>query len=234
MSSPSKLYFILGQTTTDSVDTISDTSDNNDIKESLSLSDFTLSSNAFVLSNFKNGADEIKKNQGVSIQGDMSVYRSTWHNESGYFLRNSGVGDFFRIRNFYKTSGVSSELFQNVAKLSDMLGSAKVEGQLVSMISGVYFFNNSGSISVYNTTSSIWVSGGPGNNSASFRSLQDINVLNFDNAENTLLAASDGDRVAYLSYDYSNNAYIKFNETSATFSSVSARPVGNQWNMAIF
>jgi hypothetical protein len=102
------------------------------------------------------------------------------------------------------------------------------------MSAGVYFFSNSGSVAAYNTTSGVWSTGGPGINSVAFRSLQDITVTGFDDPNQTLLAASDGDKVAYLSFDYSPNAFIRFDELQTTFSSISSRPLGNQWNMAIF
>ena len=115
-----------------------------------------------------------------------------------------------------------------------MAGQSRLEGQLVSLSTGVFFFSNSGSVAAYNTTSSVWTTGGPGVNSTAFRTLQDTTVSGFDDATQTLLAASDGDKVAYLSFDYSPNVFIRFNELQTTFSSVTSRPLGNQWNMAIF
>ena len=164
----------------------------------------------------------------------MSVYRSCWKDSAGFFMRNQGVGDFFRIKSFYKTSGTTTDYFVDIKKLNDMSGSTKVEGQLVTLSQGVYFFNNSGSISAYNPTSNVWETGGTGVNSSSFRLLQDNTVSGYDNATQTLVATSDNDKIAYLSFDYSNKAYVKFNETTLTFSNVSNRPSGNQWIMSIF
>ena len=115
-----------------------------------------------------------------------------------------------------------------------MAGSARIEGQLVSLSQGVYFFSNSGAVAAYSPTTGLWSTGGPGVNSPAFRNLQDTSVLGFDSASQTLLAASDNDKVAYISFDYSNKAFIRFNETDTTFSSVTNRPSGKQWNMAIF
>jgi hypothetical protein len=56
----------------------------------------------------------------------------------------------------------------------------------------------------------------------------------FDAVDQTLLAASDGDRIAYLSFDYSPKSFIKFNESDTTFSGVTSRPTGTQWQMCIF
>lgn len=67
-----------------------------------------------------------------------------------------------------------------------------------------------------------------------FRSLQDSTVVNFDSDSNTLLATSDGDNVAYLSYDYSPKAFIKFNAATTTFTGLNVRPSGNQWQMSVY
>jgi hypothetical protein len=191
-------------------------------------------------SSYKNGADELQQNEvtydenGNPVQGHMSIYRSCWHNDSGFLLRNQGNGAFFRIRSFYKTSGNTSEPFIDIRKLTDMAGPSKVEGQLVSLSTGIYFFNNSGSVSAYNSTTGVWGTGGPGVNSPTFKALQDSTVVGFDSENQTLLAASDNDHVAYLSFDYSQKSFFKFNDVDTTFSSVTSRPSGNQWNMAIF
>jgi len=237
LASPEKLYFVFGGITGAIAP---NTSPTNQTKSVMTLNDLVFSSSTLAAANYKNGADELMNNEvsydisGDPEQGHMSVYRSTWHNDTGYFLRNEGVGSFFRIKSFYKTSGIASEPFQDIRKLPDMIGAAKVEGQLVSLSQGVYFFSNSGAVSAYNPTSGIWGTGGPGANSSSFRLLQDTSVIGFDDASQTLLAASDGDRVAYLSFDYSPKAFIKFNETDTTFSGVTSRPTGTQWQMAIF
>lgn len=236
MSDIEKVYFILGG---EGPDPDSNTSPTNQNKQTLNLSSMAVSSSTFINSNYKNGAGELKQNEvtyedGESTQGNMSVYRSTWKDNEGFFLRNQGVGNFFRIKTFYKTSGNTSEPFIDIRKLQDLAGPVKEEGQLVTLSKGVYFFNNSGSISAYNPTSSIWETGGPGINSAAFRLLQDNTKIGFDNLSQTLLAVSDGDKIAYLSFDYSEKSFIKFNETDLTFSSITSRPVGDQWNMAIF
>jgi PKD repeat protein len=231
------LYFILGGVNYSFPPLTSPT---NQIKEKFDFTTNTkLPSEVLTPANYLNGANELIQNMvsytdGVADQGNMSVYRSTWYGDAGYFLRNEGVGDFFRIKSFYKTTGDTTEPFTNIRKLPDMLGPAKLEGQLVSLSGGIYFFSNSGSISVYNPTTGIWATGGPGANASSFRLLQDSNVEGFDDADQTLLAASSGDYLAYLSFDYSPNAFIKFNEIDTTFSSVRSRPAGNQWQMCIF
>jgi PKD repeat protein len=231
------IYFILGG---EGPTPAPNTSPTNQQKQTVDLASLGVSSNTFTNGNYKNGAGELKQNEvtydggGVSLQGNMSVYRSTWKDSEGFFLRNQGVGDFFRIKTFYKTSGNTSDPFIDIRKLQDMAGPVKEEGQLVTLSKGVYFFNNSGSISAYNPTSSVWETGGPGINSAAFRLLQDNTQVGFDNLSQTLLAASDGDKVVYLSFDYSEKSFIKFNETDLTFSSITSRPVGDQWNMTIF
>ena len=237
LNSGTNLYYILGGITTPQLPNNSMT---NQVKTTLNLQTLTSSSTTLSSVNYKNGADELMKNEvtfdisGNPLQGHMSVYRSCWKDTAGFILRNQGVGDFFRIKNFYKTSGTTTDYFIDIRKLNDMTGPTKTEGQLVTLSQGVYFFNNSGSIAAYNPTSNVWETGGTGVNSASFRALQDNTVSGYDNTSNTLVATSDGDKLAYLSFDYSDKAYIKFNETTLTFSNVSNRPTGSQWIMSIF
>lgn len=237
MHNSNELYFLLGGVTASQ---LPNTSLTNQEKTTTNLQSMTSSSSTLSTSNYKNGAQELKNNEvtydsyGEPQQGHMSVYRSCWKDTAGFFLRNQGVGNFFRIKNFYKTSGTVSELFVDIRKMNDMTGPAKVEGQLVTLSQGVYFFNNSGSISAYNPTTNVWETGGTGVNSASFRLLQDNTVIGFDSQSQTMIACSDGEKTAFISFDYSNKPFIKFNETSLTFSSVSYRPTGKQWIMSIF
>jgi len=236
--SDSNIYFILGGIDSSITPFESPT---NQVRDKLNLASLSNSQTTFSDSNYKNGANELKTNEvtfdddtGVPEQGHMSVYRSAWLGDTGYFLRNEGVGTFFRIKSFYKTSGNSSEPIIDIRKLPSMSGSAKVEGQLVALSQGVYFFSNSGSVSAYSPSSGVWGTGGPGINSSSFRLLQDTSVLGFDDATQTLLATSDGDKTAYLSFDYSASAFIKFSEVDTTFTGITARPTGTQWQMSIF
>lgn len=204
---------------------------------------YTISETNFSVSNYKNGAIELQESptstytSGEPDNGRFAVYRSAWKGQNGYILRNDGTGEFFRIKSFYKTEGIVGAPVEDIYKLTDMAGSTKIEGQLVSLSSGLFFFNNSGGISAYNDVTNTWETGGPSSSSASFRSLQDESVAGFDDAGNTLLAASDGDRVVYLSYDYSSNAFMKFNLTDLTFTAVMSRPQENnteQWLMGIY
>jgi hypothetical protein len=236
LCSNTDIYFFLG-TVTGTID--ANTSPTNQTLQVLSLDSLSVDSSTFSSGNYKNGANELTANiasysSGEPIYGHFSVYRTTWKDNTGFILRNDGIGDFFRIKSFYKTSGNASDPLQTILKLSDMTGPTKLEGQLVTLNSGVFFFNNSGAISAYNDSTNVWETGGPGVNSASFRLLQDTDVSGFDSTTQTLLAASDNDYRVYLSFDYSTNAFIKFNETDLTFSSVSSRPSGTQWQMHIF
>ena len=239
MASAQKIYFILGGVN----DTITpNTSPTNQIKDVVSLSTLgaDVPSAVFANENYVNGASELQENEvsynisGQPEQGHMSVYRSCWKDDAGFFMRNQGTGTFFRIKSFYKTTGNTSEPFINIRKLTDMAGSSKVEGQLASLSTGVYFFSNSGSVAAYNPTTGVWGTGGPGANPLAFKALQDTSVSGFDSESQTLLAASDGNNTAYISFDYSTKAFIKFNELDTTFSSITNRPTGSQWNMAIF
>lgn len=236
LSSLTKSYFFFGQNPT----ATAFTNPSYQIKTTLSLTDLTSTDDSITSSYYKNGADELKQHvsnyddSGASETGYFAVYRTTYKDDTGYIARNDGVGTFFRIKSFYKTEGTVALPFQTIRKLPDIAGVTKVEGQLVSLTNGVFFFDNSGNISAYNTASGVWETGGPSSKSVSFRSVQDINTTGFDSPANTLLAASDGDRVAYLSYDYSRSAFIKFNGQDVTFTNVITRPAGTQFMMGIY
>lgn len=237
LGAPSSAYFLLGTTTSPVIPNSSPTNQTRDAYSYLSLSNSSL---VFNNTNYTNGANELMQNvsifdnSGSSVYGHFSVYRTTWKDNNGYIIRNDGIGPFFRLRSFYRTEGDISDPVQIIKKLPDMTGSTKFEGQLVPLSQGVYFFNNSGAVSAYNTLSGVWNNNSVGSNSAAFRSLQDTTVSGFDDASNTLLAASDSDRKAYLSYDYSPNVFIRFNEVDTTFSLLGSRPNGNQWQIGIY
>lgn len=212
----------------------------NTTQQTLELTGFTTSSVDFVADNFLNGADELTQDvsvydlAGESVYGNYSVYRGTWLETTGYFARNDGVGPFFRIKNFYRTEGIVGSYFMNIRKMQDIQGPTKLEGNLVSMISGVFFLNNSGAVSKFLPTETIWQTGGPGVNSILYRSLQDTSVTGFDDLANTMLCASDLDHRAYMSFDYSENTFIKFNEIDLTFSLLGSRPAGQQFLMGVY
>lgn len=235
LASNSTAYFALGQDSS----VVPNSNPSYQVKTAYNLGTLTSSNGALTASNYKNGAGELMEHvstytAGVPDNGYFAVYRTAWKDQTGFIARNDGVGDFFRIKSFYKTEGTLSEPFQNITKITDIAGSAKLEGQLVALSNGIFFFNNSGNISAFNDSTSTWETGGPSANSVSFRSLQDTSVSDFDNPSNTLLATSDGDRTAYLSFDYSNSAFVKFNATDTTFSSLINRPIGEQWIMGVY
>jgi hypothetical protein len=190
--------------------------------------------------NFENGANELLRHpsyfdeEGLSTNGYFSTYRSAWKDSTGYILRNSSVNEFFRLGNFYKTKGTTSDPFLTITKLPDIVGSIKLEGELVTLYNGIFMFNNSGEICAWNDNSLTWEVGRANSSSLSFRSVQDTNISNFENKSNTLLAESDKDRIAYLSYDYSDKAFIKFNATDLTFSTTKFRPPGKQFKMGVY
>lgn len=236
LGSPSISYFVFGQNPT----AAANTNPSFQTKTSLNLTNLTTSSTSLNSTNYSNGADELQEHVsiydsfGAPTNGYFAVYRTAWKNRTGYILRNDGVGTFFRLKSFYKTEGIISNPFINITKLTDIAGTTKLEGQLVTLANGIFFFNNSGSISAYNDTTGTWETGGPSVNSASFRNVQDSSISDFDNVENTLLATSNGDRLAYLSFDYSTNAFIKFNGLDLSFSKLSSRPSGEQWIMGVY
>jgi hypothetical protein len=197
------------------------------------------------LSNFENGADELLSHPSyfestsgssfsLATNGYFASYRSAWKDQTGYILRNSSVNEFFRFGDFYKTKGSLASPFGSIVKMPDMLGSIKTEGQLISLSNGVFFFNNSGEISAWNDTSLTWEVGRASSTSLSFRSVQDTSEENFDDKSHTLKATSDGDRVAYLSYDYSRRAFVKFNGTDLTFTILKRRPEGRQFKIGVY
>lgn len=230
-ASPSNSYFVFGQEPTITA------FNNGSYQEKTTYDHQTLSySNSNLTSgSYVNGANELEQHisdydeSGIPENGYFAVYRTTWKDQNGYMVRNDNVGEFFRIKSFYRTEGIIGDLFQTIRKLPDIGGFPKLEGELVSLTNGIFFFNNSGNISAFNTTSNTWETG-----SISFNALQDTSVTGFGDESNTLLATSDGDRNAYLSYDYSTNAFIKFNGTDNTFISLSSRPTGDQWMMGVY
>jgi PKD repeat protein len=221
------IYFLFG--TTGPKDAKTDSTKTTLNLNNLSLSDVDLTAN-----DFENGADELLHQVGNGTNGEFSVYRSCWRDSTGFIARNDGTGTYFRIKSFYKTEGILSDQVQTIRKLADVPGPSKLEGELVPLTNGIYFFDNSGEVSVYNPITHVWAIGGPGLNSPAFSTLQDYTVSDFDSLSNTLIAAGDGDRTAYLSFDYSDNAFMKFNEVDATFSLLPPRPAGEQFGMIIY
>lgn len=188
---------------------------------------------------FENGAEELLSvpssyNNGSPTNGRFVSYRSAWKDQTGYILRNSSVNEFFRFGDFYRTNGSLSSPFGTITRLPDMPGSVKTEGQMVTLFNGVFFFSNSGEICAWNDTSLTWEVGRASSTSLSFRSVQDASVATFADRSNTLRAASDGDRAAYLSYDYSSKAFLKFNGTDLTFTRMRQRPEGTQFEVGVY
>ena len=230
LNSPQAIYFLFGNHNP-AIDLT------NPIMQVLDLNNLTLSSLLLNVNNFENGAEELLTNVGDGTDGEFNVYRSCWKDNTGYIARNDGTGSFFRIKSFYRTEGVLSDPVKFLRKIPDLPGGAstpKSEGQLIVLVGGVYFFNNTGEVSVYNTVTNIWQTYGTGINSPAFNSLQDQSVTGFDSPANTLLATSDGDRTAFLSFDYSNRTFLKFNEVDATFTRLPDRPVGEQFFMVAY
>jgi PKD repeat protein len=233
LSSSEKTYFLLGQKSP------INSGSNLALAEKLEYDLATNSAAAPVTlssANFENGADELLSHPSSEYEtnGYFASYRSAWKDQTGYILRNSSVNEFFRFGDFYKTKGSLASPFDSLTRMPDMPGSIKMEGQLVSLYNGVFFFNNSGEICAWNDTSLSWEVGRASSTSLSFRSVQDTNANDFDNRSNTLKAASDGDRMAYLSYDYSRNAFVKFNGTDLTFTLLRQRPEGKQFKIGVY
>jgi hypothetical protein len=236
LNSPDKSYFLFGSDN----QLLPDTNPSYAVKTDYDLALHSVSSSSPLDSSFfSNGADDLLEHPssfegGVPTNGYFATYRSAWKDSVGYLLRNSGVNEFFRLGSFYKTTGTLSIPFGGITKLPDITGTIKTEGELVSMSNGVFFFNNSGEVSAWNDTTMTWEIGRTASTALTFRTVQDTSASGFDDKSKTLLAASDGERVAYLSYDYSNKAFVKFNGTDLTFSVLRQRPAGEQFKMGVY
>ena len=200
-----------------------------------SLTNNTNSVSTFSSADYLGLSTELQSNaaqfneDGTEKYGYFSVYRAAFRGRQGYILKNDGVGNAFRIKSFYTTFEDGISVILGFKKLGDILGPTKYEGVLLNLRTDLYFFNNTGAVSAYDSTTNVWKTGGPGYNSVAFRDLQDSTVQNFDNETNTLLGVTDGSDNAYLSFDYSSDAYIKFNDVDITFTRMPERPTGNQW-----
>lgn len=232
LNSSSNIYILFGGITGSIT---AGTSPTNQDRLNIEMTGLTNSTTTFTSSNYRNGAEELMTNVGTGTYGHFSVYRTTYKDNNGYIARNDGGGIYFRIKSFYRTEGTTlTDGLNLVRKLTDIPGSAKLEGNLITLSNGIYFFNNSGEIAVYSPATNTWAVGGPGVGSVSFRSLQDSTVSTYDEVTNTLVAASDSDRRAYLSFDYSNNAFVKFTESDLSFTSLPSRPSGEQFVAGVF
>lgn len=189
--------------------------------------------------NYISAASDLQQNPAEinncdSVYGYFSVYRTAWKDYNGYFVRNSGVGTFFQLNDFYRTEPVGSDPIYYFRKLQNVAGPVKVEGQLVTLQTGLFLFDNSGSVSSFNTTTDTWQVGGPGQNSLVFRDFQDISNQSYNNLANTLLATSDKSNTAYISFDYTNKSFLSFSDIDLSFVKLTDRPNFEQWAMGTY
>lgn len=178
---------------------------------------------------YMSGADRVMYN---SLQ-DFNIYRTAWKNNIGYMLRSETSGNYYNLKTFYRTDGVIASPFTRLKRIIDMPGSPRSDGVLVNMARGIYFFNNSPNINIYNASSGVWETNYSAISASSFRNCQDRTVNNFDKEDNSLFAASDDNYKAYLSFDYSNSALMKYDSSESTFSCLKQRPIGKQWQIGI-
>ena len=223
------LYFIFGSSTIGAVGspTMQDLT-------TLSLDNLSVTTEALDTGFYANGADELMYDVGGGNSGNFSVYRSAWQSDQGYLLRNDGVGEYFRLKSFYITLSAAGDPISQLVKVGGMPGHTKFEGQLVALFNGIYFFNNTGEVIIYLPDSESWGSGGPGVGSPGFSTMQDNTIAGFDSDTQTFTAVSDGDRSAYLSFDYTANSFLRFDETNGTFSKLPTRPTGEQFVLGIY
>jgi PKD repeat protein len=207
----------------------------NPVLQELNTISLGVSSTTLTNADFENGAQELLQNvDSTGVTGDFNVTRTAWKDSTGYIARNDGVGQFFRIKSFYGTVGSLGNQVQTIQKLIDIQGPTKLEGELGNLSGGIYMFNNSGSISVYNDSTSTWFTGGPGINSVAYLNLQDTTQVNYDDQSNTLLVATDSDSRAYITFDYSSQVFLKFSAIDLSFVTQGSRPNGDQWILALY
>jgi PKD repeat protein len=166
---------------------------------------------------------------GVNIYGNYSSYRTAQRGRTLYILKNITVGSDFKIMTFFSTFEGADGIISGFKKLPDMVGPLKTQGQLVNLATGLFFFNNTGSVMFFDTVTNVWKTGGPGYNSVAFANLQDTSVTTYGNENNSLVATTDFSNNAFLSFDYSPNAFIKFNDVDLAFSKLNSRVAGEQW-----
>ncbi len=213
---------------------VSDPTDISLSKSQHALDGSSTSSDTFIAADFVNGADEL-----LTLPDSLpATYRtdSSLGQLNHFIARNeSGPGPFFRFVSFYRTEGDADDWTAEVRKLVDIPGTTRTELEIATLAGGVYAFNNSGEVARYDPNDNTWSTGGPGIGSAAFRCLQDLTVAGHTDLDQTFRVASDRDRRAYLSFDYSTSAFVKFNEADLTFSALGSRPtVNEQFLITIF
>lgn len=175
--------------------------------------------------NYGNGAHDLKLHatdfdeDGEAIFGHFSRYRTTWKGDVGYMVRSGGPGDDYQLKSFYKTEGTIGEPFINITKLLD-LPEPKSEGQLLSLNDIVCFLSDNGDVFGYNENTNTWEVG------------ETHATLFSHTGSGKFLAASDKDRRAYISFG--NDAFVKYNASDSTFTTLGNRPTGDQWLLDVF
>ena len=158
LTSKQNIYFVFGLPQNEQPPTLSLTNNTKTTYNIISGSD---SDENIEYRNFKNGAHELMTNPGVhdsdynTPEGHFSSCRTTWKDDVGYLLRNSGLGEHFAYHNFYKTEGTIGMPFKNIVKLPDMPGDSK-DGSLVALNAGIYFFGNYGNTCCFNDITGVW------------------------------------------------------------------------------
>lgn len=231
--SPEKIYFIFGNPKENQMPTLSLT---NQQKDCLDLNTMTLSTEHLLRHNYLNGAQELQSNkvefdeEGYPKHGHFSSFRTTWCEGIGYIVRNSGAGDGHDLKSFYKTEGTIGRPFINIERLPEVPGAGKKEMQIVAMNESVYVFDSSGTVCSYNNYRGTWE---VSSLNAEFKSLINFDFQGSKNLNESFLACSNG-RNAYLSFDYNEKMFVRFNELNMTFTTLNTRPSGNQFLMGIY
>lgn len=216
------IYFVFGLPKDEPLPTVSLT---NTAKLTYNISSGLQSTEDLNYKNYKNGAHDLTVNPGVftssydTPHGHFAAYRTTWQDNIGYVLRNTGLGEFFDFQSFYKTEGTIGLPFRNIVKLPDMPGDGNKEGSLVALNNGIYFFNNHGGAYCFNAAGGTWELVNSHNKIAR-------------NELSGLLAASDSESKAYISIE--DTSFFKFNEIDMSYVTFHQGPINRQWLMSIF
>ena len=228
-AAPDEAIFCLGNSVLNNVDV-------NQQCDKISYADLAMTSFGYTAEAF-DGSQDLLKHPTDGIGSAITTYRSAWSDRRGYFVKNDGVGIYYRLQPFYRTEGVPGQWVQSFLRLQDIQGGSpqKLSGSLESLSDGLYFFTNSGSVSYYDTVSSVWYETGPGHQSSNYRASHDPTVGNYESPSQSFLSASTGEDIVMLSYDYSPNAFFSFNRLTQTFlPATGGRPVGQQFSMLVY
>ena len=157
-------------------------------------------------------------------------YRMCEKDGYGYIVRSTGPPESREFAKLYSFDPVSLTW---LAREQVPAGLEPPECQIVPLIDGIYVFWNAPHVLRYDVVANVWTIASQSDKDQ-WHLLHDTTALGFDDITATFLATSDGNTKAFLSFDYSPNTLIFFDQSTSTFQKYSARPIGEQWEMKIF